>query len=125
MNESVFCAIILFLIPSISFASGGLFTDRSGTIVTGGTSQQLAASNPGRNEVIISNPLDAASQGIAAAENLCFNFGAAATLIGTGSICLAPGEKFVMENAYGGFVSTQAINVIAATTGHVYSAKEN
>lgn len=101
----------------------GTFTDDSGTITTGGTSQTLAAANATRKYLVISNPPDAASQGVATAEKLCVNFTSAATLTAAGSICLNPGVTWVMGGT-GGFVSTELVTVIGATTGHIYTAKE-
>ncbi len=101
----------------------GALTDRSGTITLGGTSQTLAAANATRRYLLISNPPDAASQGIATAEKLCVNFTSAASLTAAGSVCLNPGVTMVVS-AVGGFVSTELVTVIGATTGHVYTAKE-
>ena len=101
----------------------GVFIDDSGTITTGGTSQTLAAANANRKYLVISNPPDAASQGVATAEKICVNFTSAATLTSAGSVCLGPGVTWVMGGP-GGFVSTELVTVIAATTGHIYTAKE-
>lgn len=101
----------------------GAYTDRSGTITAGGVSQTLAAVNASRKYLLISNPPDAASQGIAVAEKLCINFTSAASLTAAGSVCLAPGVTWVMGGV-GGFVSTELVTVVAATTAHNYTAKE-
>ena len=101
----------------------GTFTDDSGTIATGGASQTLAAANANRKYLVISNPPDAASQGIATAEKICVNFTSAASLTSAGSFCLGPGVTWVMGGP-GGFVSTELVTVIGATTGHIYTAKE-
>lgn len=100
-------------------ATGGL-TDRSGTIAVGGTAQQAMAANTSRKYLLLVNPSTAAEQGIATAETLWFNF--TATAVATQpSIPLEPGEKFLME---AGFVSTELVSIRAATTGHVFVAKE-
>lgn len=101
----------------------GTMTDWSSTITLGGSSQTLAAANATRKYLMISNPPDAASQGIATAEKLCVNFTSAASLTAAGSVCLNPGVTMVMS-AVGGFVSTELVTVIGATTGHIYTAKE-
>lgn len=94
-------------------ARRGTLTDRSGTITSGGTAQSLAGSNASRKYLLIVNP-------ITATEPLYVNFTTTA-VAGSPSIGLNPGDSFVMEN---GFVSTEAISVIAATTSHTYTAKE-
>lgn len=98
-----------------AIASGvtGPFTDRSGTITVGGTSQQLAAANAARRYLIVQNPPTAT-------ENLYINFTTAAST-GAGSIGLIPGSAYTMESD---FINTEAVTVIAATTGHVFTAKE-
>ena len=101
----------------------GTLIDRSGTITAGSSSQTLAAANASRKYLLISNPPDAASQGIATAEKLCFNFTSAASLTAAGSVCLTPGVTAIFS-ALGGFVSTELVTVIGATTGHIYTAKE-
>lgn len=87
----------------------GTLTDRSGAGAV--TSAQVAAANSSRKYFFIQN-LDS---GIV----IYVNFGAAAT--STNSIKLTAGAAFVME---GNFVSTQAINVIAASGTPAYCAKE-
>lgn len=93
----------------------GSFTDASGTLAVGATSQQLVAADGNRIAIVISNPATAASQGIAAPEPLYINFGAAAT-IGGSSLELLPGEKVTAETL--GLSPTQAINWIATTVAH-------
>jgi hypothetical protein len=96
-----------------SIAVKGALTDRSGTITTGGAAQQLAAANSNRNYFLIQNPS-------AATESLWFRFGTGA-VVGEPSIELTPGNGFVMD---GNYVETELISVIAATTGHTFTAKE-
>lgn len=90
----------------------GTLVDRSGTITAGGVSQQLAPANPSRKYLLVQNPSTAT-------EVLTVNFTTAAAA--TGSVVLTAGSSFVME---GNFVSSEVINVWAATTGHAFIAKE-
>lgn len=90
----------------------GAYTNRSGTIAAGGVSQVLMAANAGRKGFVIQNPSNEI-------ESLWINFTAAAN-VGQPSIELTPGSSF----PYYGAVSTEAINVLAATLGHAYIAKE-
>lgn len=91
-------------------------TDRSLSLTTGGTAQQLAAANGTRKYLLIKNP-DTET------EDLAFSLTGTASLTGqaTGSYRLQPGEAFVFEN---NIVSNQAVSVIAATTGHKITASE-
>jgi len=97
---------------SIVTANGGALTDGSGTITAGGTAQQVFASQPGRAYLIIQN-LDAA-------ETMYVNIGAAATA-GSGSFQLLSGGSLVFEN---GYIPSGSVSIIAATTGHKFTAKE-
>lgn len=90
----------------------GPLTDCSGTITAGGTAQTLVAANTGRQYLFIQN--------VDASEDLWFNYTTAATA-DKPSIRLAPRESY---ESSGGFVSTELVSVIAATTGHKYTAKE-
>jgi hypothetical protein len=92
----------------------GVYTNRGGTITLGGTSQQIMAVNAARKRMIIQNP----SSEI---ESLFMNFTAAANAGNNTSFELMPGGYF--DSAFGP-VSTEAINVVAATTGHKFVAKE-
>jgi len=98
--------------PVTSNTPRGTYTDRSGTVTTGGSSQQIMAVNANRKSIIIENP-------IAATETLFFNFTSAASTT-SASIGLAPGGIYSPTN----FISTEAINVTATTTGHAFVAKE-
>lgn len=115
--------IVLSTPPQTSQPPPGVvaFTNRSGTITTGGSSQTLAEAMAGRWRIIIQNPGTSASQGITLAESLFINFTAAAALVGGGSIELLPGVIF---DSGIGPVSPELITVTAATTGHNYTAKE-
>jgi len=90
----------------------GDFEDRSGTVAVGGTSQQLAAANANRRGLIVQNPTSQLG-------SIWINFGAAAAADLT-SIEIAPGGQWQS----GSYVTTQAVNIVAADTGHVFIAKE-
>lgn len=102
-------------------APQGSYTSKSGSIGAGGTSQQLAAANALRKKIIIQNPATAAGQNIATAESLYIRFGAAAGVDAGTSFELLPGGVFSSEVD---FVSTEAINVVAATINHRWIALE-
>ncbi len=92
--------------------SPGTLTDRSGTITLGGTAQTMMAANASRVYLLIQNQ--------DATEDLWINFTTTA-VEDEPSIRLPALSGFVMET---GFVSTQAVSVIAATTSHKWTAKE-
>lgn len=89
----------------------GSLTDRSGSITLGGTSQQIAAALATRKYFLFQN---------ISIETMWLNFGIAA-VADQPSIAILPQASFVMETF---FVSTQTINVISATTGSKFVAKE-
>lgn len=89
----------------------GSLTDGSGTIASGGASQQIFAANTSRKYFFFEN----VSSG-----DLWINFGVAA-VINQPSIKVLANGSFVMEASY---VSDQAINVIGATTGQAFTAKQ-
>ena len=91
----------------------GTLTDRSGTITLGGTAQTLAAASATRKYLLIEN-LDLTNP-------LWINFTTAAVQ-SQPSIRLGVGGSFSME---AGFISTELVSVIAATTGHAWAAKES
>lgn len=92
----------------------GTLTDGSTTITAGGTSQQVFAANTSRAYLICQN-LDPT-------EDLWLNFTSAAAILTAGSIDIkAGGGAYVMEN---NFVSTEAINLNATTTGHKFTCKQ-
>lgn len=88
--------------------------DISGTVAAGGTAQDISASNTGRFYVFIQN--------IDSAEDMWVNFAADATADTPGSILLvANGGSVVYE---GNSCPKGRVSVVAATTGHKYTAKE-
>ena len=87
----------------------GAFTNRSGTITTGGTSQNIAAYHADRNYFFFQNISDVA---------MYLNFSADAT---TSSILVAAnGGSFTCDN----FAPINPINVLCATTGKKFVAFE-
>lgn len=96
---------------SINTTKQGAVTDRSGTITLGGTAQQAMASNATRRFLFLQNTSDT---------DLWFNFTTVA-VADQPSAKLTPGAVFIME---GGFVSTEAISIIGATTSKSFTAKE-
>ena len=89
----------------------GNLLDWSGAIVAGNTSQVAIPANINTNGWMIQNPPEEV-------EVLYLDFSVTATT--TTSVQLAPGEKFEM---FGGTVWVGLVNVMAATTGHLYIAK--
>lgn len=105
--------------PTGATGAATSFTDVSGSVIAGGTSQTLNAVNAARAKLIIQNPVSATEQGIATAENLYINFTSAAGAT-NGSIILIPGQMFTLS---GTLITGELITVNAATTGHKYTAK--
>ena len=93
--------------------STGTYTDRSGSIATGGTSQTAMAANATRKKLLVQNPPTAT-------ENLYMNFTAAASSAAS-SVAMVPGAAYEES---GNSITTEAVTINAATTGHVYTAKE-
>lgn len=89
----------------------GRLTDLSGTVTTGGTSQQVAVANIDRELFFLQN---------LSAGDLWVNFDTAA-VTQQPSIKVPPGATFVAEQ---NFVPTGAIHIIGATTGQAFTAKE-
>jgi hypothetical protein len=94
-----------------TIASKGTFTNRSGTITTGGTSQQIMAANAVRRYLFIQNVSDTV---------MWCNFTTAANT-DQPSIQIAVGASFIME---GNAVTTEAVNCIGAVTGKSFTSKE-
>ena len=95
-------------------ATRGTFSDGSGTITVGGTSQQIFATNLTRNYLLIQN----ISSG-----NLYVNFTNAAKVDTPGSLTINPHGSLEMIAA--GFISDEAVNIIGATTGQAFTAKQS
>lgn len=110
--------IIHFPAGGTPVAVGGL-TDRSGTITTGGSAQQLAAANTTRRYLLVQNH----STGV-----LWVNLTGTAA-VGQPSIALSAcavandgtGGVLAFE---GSFVPTGAVSILGATTGQAFSARE-
>lgn len=103
-------------------AAQGTFTSLSGSITAGGTSQTLVAANATRKKIIIQNPATLTGQNIAAAESLFIRHGASAAGVNNGtSFEILPGGAWESGPE---FVSTEAIQVNAATTNHRWIAVE-
>jgi hypothetical protein len=92
----------------------GNFVDHSAVIAAGGTAQNALGANWARRALILENPKTAT-------EDLWHSFVGAAGVAAQGSRCLSPGDSFEVD---GLFVSEQALSVIAATTGHVFTCWE-
>lgn len=90
----------------------GTLTDASGSITTGGASQQVFAVNATRTMFMIQNVSD---------EDLWINFTSAASA-GAGSYKLTPGGLITSQGV--GFTSTEAINILGATAGKEFTAKQ-
>lgn len=95
-----------------SLGTKGSITTRSGTITTGGTSQQVAASNSSRVYFAIQNISDT---------DMYLGVGFTPTTT-TGILLSKSGGGFVFES---GFIPTQAINILCATTGKAFVAWES
>ena len=99
----------------------GTYTSKNASITGGGTAQTLIASNASRRRFYIQNPCTATGQGIAAVESIYINFTTTAGVNnGTSIEILACGSY----ESDAGPITTQAISVNAATTGHKIVAGE-
>lgn len=99
---------------STSGPVNGTLTNRSGAVTTGGTSQQIAAANAARKWLLLQNPSTNA-------ESLWIQFGATAAVTDSPSVEIPVGASMTFE---GTFLFTDAVQVIAATTGTKWTAKE-
>jgi hypothetical protein len=99
---------------TVEFAIDAVRTDVSGVIAAGGDWQLLTAAAAGRQEFIIQNPQ-------AATETLFFAWSLLMPVSTAGAMGLAPGEGF--SDSAPGIVDTSNIWVMAATTGHSFTAK--
>lgn len=96
--------------PGGGGGSGGItageVTDLSGTIAVGGTPQTLAAASAFRRYLLVNNPLTATSEVL----QIRFN--------GGGWIDILNGGAYET----GGFCPTDLVEIVAATTGHAFTA---
>jgi len=99
---------------SIVVSQVSTLTDRSGSITTGGTAQQLAASNSTRKYYIIQNTSTA---------DLWYSFTSTAVVGGGSGSYRLPAGATVISDAQ--WVSSQAISIIGASTGQTWTAGEN
>lgn len=90
----------------------GSYVDRSGSIAVGGTPQVLAVANPTRKQMIIYNP-------ISNSESLFINFGAAPNP-NVNAIEIPVGQTWKTDNP----ISSQEIQIVAATSATAFVAKE-
>ena len=97
---------------TVSLSNSGTFTDRSGSITTGGTSQTLAPINAARKYLTIENTSTA---------NIAINFTSAASLTAGSLVIAALGSLTLSSQS---FVSTELVTVVGATTGQTFVAKE-
>lgn len=97
----------------MSWDEGRKLTDRSGTVASGGTAQQLAPVNDSRSYLFIQNQH--------ATEVLWINFSVDAVTSQPSIQIPAAGGTFLMS---GTFCSGESISVIAATSTHPFTAKE-
>jgi hypothetical protein len=91
----------------------GSFTDRSNTIQAGGAAQQVMAANAQRKYLLFENVSDT---------DLWVRFGNLDANADQPSILVPP--RAVCEMDGSGFVNTDKMTVIGATTGKSYTAKE-
>lgn len=92
----------------------GAVTNGSGTITTGGTSQQAFAANATRKYLFCQNPSTAS-------ESLFFDFGTAASTTSGNSVEITAGGNFTFE---GNFIPSGTVNVVGATTGDKFTCKQ-
>lgn len=90
----------------------GTYTERSSTITLGGTAQEAMAANASRKDYFLQN---------ISAGDIWFSFVETAAVDGAGSVKLSPGASAFSA---GGFVSTQALSIIGATTGQKFTLWE-
>jgi hypothetical protein len=107
--------LIVAIRPDSLVAPAVAFTDRSGTITTGGTFQQAAASNTARTFLQIHNPEPTGGT------DLWFSVtGTASAAAGSGGTRLAPGGTATYDVQ----VPSGAVSVLSATTGKAFTVKE-
>ncbi len=109
--------------PAGATITSANITDRSGSISSGGTAQTAISANASRVHLVIQNYSTAALQGVAAAESLFVSFtGTALCSGGANTFEIPPGGS--IETGGSTPVSTQAVSVCAASTGHLFAAGE-
>lgn len=91
-------------------AWAGNYNDLSGTITTGGVSQVASPSNTGRGRIVVTNP-------VGETENLCVALSVQANCSSAVSWVLPAGGSVVVD-------SSERVSVVAATTGHKFTVKE-
>lgn len=104
-------------------ADTGALTERSGSITTGGTAQQVAAQNSARRYLLIVN--------LSTTDVLWVRFGGQASAGGAQCIPLAPSSTdrtavSLLEYGAGGagFVPSNAVSVFGATNGSPFVCVE-
>lgn len=93
----------------------GSLIDGSGTVTLGGTSQQVFTANAGRQYLLIQNHSDT---------DLWVNFGTAAVADQPSIKVYANGGTVEFGAGHTGVVPTATVNVIGATTGKSFTAKQ-
>lgn len=96
----------------ISEGAKGAMVNLSGTIAAGGTAQDIYTATETIQYIFVGNPLDET-------ESLYVDFGRNADDDGS-SYELEPGDHLEFS---GSWIPTGTISVMAATTGHAYTAK--
>lgn len=119
MKRLALISLIALTLPGLAVAQGSQYNPRAATtamIVTGGTA--VVALPAGVLGCWITNPLSAADQGIATAENAYADeTGAAATTTGNGTNnTLVPGQTIPCVPS-----SSKTVSINAATSGHTLS----
>lgn len=109
--KRLLAAALLCALTALAHAS--VLVDASGTVTSGGTSQQVMPANLSRTYLMCQNP-------ITATETLFVSVDTAAST-SAGSIELAPGGTVTWT--VGGFIPTGAVFVTAATTAHRFVCK--
>jgi len=109
-NDGLFHFLSVDNNGSLGTAAGAV-TDGSGSITTGGTSQQIFSANTSRRWLLVQNISNAV---------LYVNFGAAA-VVDSNSIKLNANASY---ESPAGFVTTATVTVIGATTGQKFVAKQ-
>jgi hypothetical protein len=92
-------------------------TDYSGTITAGGTAQLLMPLNSARHGWSIQN-----IDGVNTGEAIWYSLTGTAQINLPGSYSLAAGQSIAFPGGYGQGLTSNAISIIAATTGHKFTA---